>query len=149
LLPILVAGEGLYAIYAILGSVLNAAGKFHKTAAITGFSLVPAFLIIVILIHFWGAVGAALAGTLIPFCGVLIFKMMIWRQFRIPLPRRSLYNIGLAGSLMFLVDAMLPEAAGIFVLLPMVSLGVYVASLVILGEITRKDFIFLVPRQEM
>ena len=56
-----------------------------------------------------------------------------------------MFNIGLSGVLMFLVDALLPYGQGLFMLLHIVSLIIYMVSLIILGEIGAKDFAPFMP----
>ena len=149
LLSILVVGEGMHTLQAILGSVLNAAGEARKAAAVTILSLIPSLAMLVIFIHFLGVIGAALSSALMPLFGVVIFSGAIWQRFGTLLKKRSLCNIGLAGSLMFLVDALFPEADGFFILLHTIGLVVYVASLVVLGEITRQDVASFLPWQRI
>jgi hypothetical protein len=48
---------------------------------------------------------------------------------------------------MLAVDAFLPRASGTAILLHLVSIAVFLGALWTLGEITRKDFASLVPRQ--
>ena len=147
LLACLVIGGGLDTVQALFASILMAAGRVKMTAAITSVSLLPALGIVVPLVYFWGALGAALSGVFIPLLLVVFFGVLIVRRFGALLEQRSLYNIGGAGVLMFVVDAFLPKASGMGILLHLVSLGVFFGALWSLGEITWQDFTFLVPRQ--
>ena len=147
LLSCLVIGSGLDTVQALFASILIAEGRVKMTAAITSLSLLPALGIVVPLVYFWGALGAALSAVFTPLLLVLFFGVLIVRRFGMPLEKRSTCTIGAAGILMFVVDAFLPKASGIGLLLHLVSLGVFFGALRSLGEITWKDFASLVPRQ--
>jgi O-antigen/teichoic acid export membrane protein len=134
-------------VHALFASMLIAAGKVKMTAAITSLSLLPALCIVIPLVYYWGALGAALSAVLTPLLLVLVFGVLIVRRFGTLLEKRSALNIGGAGVLMVLVDAILPKTSGIAILLHLVSLGVFFGVLLYSGEITWKDFARLVPRQ--
>jgi PST family polysaccharide transporter len=147
LLSLLVIGGGMDTVHALFASMLIAAGKVKMTAAITSLSLLPALCIVIPLVYYWGALGAALSAVLTPLLLVLVFGVLIVRRFGTLLEKRSALNIGGAGVLMVLVDAILPKTSGIAILLHLVSLGVFFGVLLYSGEITWKDFARLVPRQ--
>ena len=140
LLSILLVSQGLWAVHAVLGSVLVAADQARKIAAVMGLSILPALPMFVIFVSLWGSLGAAVAGAVIPLFGVLIFATMLKRQFGTFLDRRSTSNIGLAGTLMFLVYALLPRSEGMLILSPLISLVMYLVTLILSDEITPQDF---------
>jgi O-antigen/teichoic acid export membrane protein len=146
LLSLLVIGSGLDTVHALFASVLMAEGRVKLTAAITGLCLVPALCIVVPLVHFWGAFGSALSAIVIPLVLVLIFGGLVARRFGTLLDKRSAFNILAAGGLMVGVDMLLPRGAGAAVLLHLLSLAVFFAVLLYLGEITWKDLARFVPR---
>ena len=140
LLSLLLVGQGFWAVHAILGSALLAAGSARQLATIMGVSLIPALPVFVILVYLWGSLGAALASIVFPCCGVLLFGVLLRQRLGGFLYGRSMANIGLAGALMFLTHALFPQAEGEFIL-PLVSgVVVYVATLVLSEEITPQDF---------
>jgi O-antigen/teichoic acid export membrane protein len=145
LLSLLVIGCGLNVVQAILSSILIAAGAVKMTAAITSLSLLPALLVVSIFTYLWGAVGAALSALCIPFFALVPCSVKIVRLFGGLLTKRSMFNIGLAGTLMFLVDALIPERDGMYLLLHLISLAAYGASLYLSGEITHKELTFCLP----
>jgi hypothetical protein len=49
-------------------------------------------------------------------------------------------NIGLAGALMFLVYGLLPHSEGMLILSPLISLVLYIVTLILSDEITPQDF---------
>jgi O-antigen/teichoic acid export membrane protein len=139
-LSMLLVSQGLWAVHATFGSVLIAAGKARNIAAVMGLSIMPALPIFAVLVYFWGNLGAAVANTVMPFFAILIFGMLLQQQFGMFLDRRSMGNIGLAGTLMFLVHALLSPSEDMLILSPLVSLVVYIATLILAGEITQQDF---------
>jgi O-antigen/teichoic acid export membrane protein len=139
-LSILLVSQGLWAVHAVLGSVLIAADQARKIAAVMGLSTLPALPIFIIFVFLWGGVGAAVASAVIPFFGVLIFATLLKRQFGTFLDRRSMSNIGLAGALMFLVYGLLPHSEGMLILSPLISLVLYIVTLILSDEITPQDF---------
>lgn len=145
LLSLLVIGCGLNIVQAILSSILIAAGAVKMTAAITSLSLLPSLLVVSIFTYLWGAVGAALSAICIPFFALLPCSVKIVQLFGGLLTKRSLLNIGMAGTLMFLVDAVIPARDGVYLLLHLVSLAVYGATLHLSGEITYKELALCLP----
>jgi O-antigen/teichoic acid export membrane protein len=140
LLSILLVAHGFWAIQAILGFILIAAGQVRKGAAVMGLSLLPALPIFVIFVHYLGSVGAAMANVIIPFITILIFGMLLRQRFGMFLHGRSMSNIGLAGMLMFLTAILLLREEVHLILLYIVSLGMYAVVLILSGEISQKDF---------
>jgi O-antigen/teichoic acid export membrane protein len=140
LLSILLVSQGLWAVHAILGSVLVAADQARKIAAVMGLSILPSLPIFVICVSLWGSLGAAIAGTVIPFFGILLCATLLKRQFGMFLDRRSMANIGLAGLLMFLVYGLFPRAEEMPLLAYLMSLVVYIVTLILSDEITSQDF---------
>jgi len=144
-LSILVLGEGLRVVHAILGAVLNAAGAARKAAIFSILSLAPFLAILVLLIYLWGGIGAALASVFITVVMTLIFSIVVWKRFGTLMAMRSARNIGLAGGLMLLVFVLFPESGGFFIAPYAASLAAYFAALVGLREVTRQDFAAFVP----
>jgi O-antigen/teichoic acid export membrane protein len=144
-MDILVAGEGLQMIHAILGTVLTAVGEARKAAVVTIVSLIPSLAMLVFLIHIWGGTGAALSNLLITFMGCVILGVLVWRRFGTLMNKRSARNIALAGGLMILVFALLSDFE-LFSFLPCAgALAAYFVALITVREITRQDFVALVP----
>ena len=146
ILAVLVAGEGLRVFNAIMGAVLNAAGQARLAAILSGAMLLPGLVMLVFLVHFWGAVGAALANAVILAVSVIIFSVVIWNRFGTLMIRRSACNIGVAAALMFLVFSLASNFEIFFVLPYAAGLAAYFAALVVLGEITRQDFAVVLSR---
>jgi O-antigen/teichoic acid export membrane protein len=146
LLAFLVIGSGLDTLHALFAAILIAAGRVKMTAAITSLTLLPALCMALPLVSFWGALGAAVAAVLTPLVLVVVFGVLIGRRFGALLATRSLCNIGVAGVLMAVVEAFLPNASGPAILLHGVSLGVFFGVLLCMGEITWQEAARLVPR---
>jgi len=145
LLSILIVGSGLSILVTILAAILIAAGRVKVTAVISSLSLIPSLFVVGIFVKLWGAWGAAWSAVIIPLFVIPLFYLIIVQHFGTFLNKRSMFNIGLSGTLMFLVDVLLPHGQGVFVLLHIVSLTAYVVSLIILGEIGPKDFALFMP----
>jgi stage V sporulation protein B len=145
ILSLLIAGEGLRVVHAILGAVLNGAGEARKAAIVTTVSLVPTLAMLILFIDFWGGAGAALSSTIVTLASCVILGALVWRRFGTLMNRRSAYNIGGAGCLMFLVFALLSNLDGIFILHYAGSLAMYFTFLVVFQEITRRDFAAFLP----
>jgi stage V sporulation protein B len=145
ILTLLIAGEGLRVAHAIFGAALNAAGEARKAAIITVVSLVPVTAMLIFLIHMWGGTGAALSSTLTVLMSNVILGTLVWKRFGTLMNKRSAYNIGVAGCLMFLVFALLSNFELFFFLPCAGGLVAYFASLLVSNEITRQDVAVVVP----
>jgi len=99
----------------------------------------------VLFIQIGGVVGAALSSVVTPLFGISVFSVAIWRRFATLLQLRTLVNLALAGGLMFGIDALLPETKGWGMLLHGLGLGVYLAVLIVRGEITWQDIAAILP----
>jgi O-antigen/teichoic acid export membrane protein len=148
LLSILLVNHGLAAIHGILSSMLIATGQARKLAAIASLSVIPSLLISVICIYPYGSLGAAVAGVINLLIRVLLFGLLLRQQYGGVLQGQSMVNIALAGTLMFLVNALLPRAEGIFILLHVISVAVYFVALILFDEIGRQDLAVFWPRQK-
>ena len=145
ILSLLVVAGGLRVVHAILGAVLNAAGDARKAAVVTIVTILPALAILILLIYLWGAAGAALSSVVTILASCVILGIMVWNRFGALMNKRSTWNIGVAGGLMFLVFALLSYLDGIFILPYAGGLAAYVTSLLVSQEITRQDFAAFVP----
>jgi O-antigen/teichoic acid export membrane protein len=141
----LVVGEALRVIHAILGTILAAAGEARKTAVVTLLSFVPYIAMLLVLISAWGSIGAAVSGAVIVALCVVVFGIMIWKQFGSLMNSRSAGNIGLAGCLMFLVFALVSQLDVLIILPYAAGLITYAASLIVFHEITRDDLATFLP----
>lgn len=75
----------------------------------------------------------------------VILGTLVWKRFGPFMNKRSAYNIGMAGCLMFLVFALLSNFE-IFLFLPCAGgLVAYFAFLLVSNEITRQDVMVVVP----
>jgi stage V sporulation protein B len=145
ILAVLVAGEGLRVIQAVLGAVLNGAGQARKATIITTVSLVPALGMLVLFIHLWGGVGAALAGAATTLTSSVVLGVLVWRRFGTLMHRRSARNIAVAGGLMFSVFALVSSREGVVLLAYVAALATYGTLLVVLREVTRHELAAFVP----
>jgi len=145
ILILLIAGEGLRVAHAIFGAALNAAGEARKAAIITVVSLVPVIAMLIFLIHIWDGTGAALSSTLTVLMSTVILGALVWKRFGTFMDKRSGYNIGVAGCLMFLVFALLSNFELFFFVPCGGGLVAYFASLLLSNEITRQDVAVVVP----
>jgi len=145
ILALLIAGEGLRVAHAIFGAALNAAGEARKAAIMAVVTLVPVTAILVFLIHMWGGTGAALSSALTVLISNVILGSFVWKRFGTFMNKRSAYNIGVAGSLMFVVFALLSNFELFFFLPCAGGLVAYFVSLLMSNEITRQDVAVVVP----
>ena len=145
ILSLLVAGEGLRVVHAVLGAVLNGAGEARKAAIVTAVSLVPTLAMLILFIDFWGGVGAALSNAVVTLVSCVLLAVLVWRRFGMVMNKRSAWNIGMASCLMFLVFALLSILDTFFILPYAGALLAYGASLIVSQEITRQDVIAFVP----
>ena len=145
ILSLLVAGEGIRVVHAVLGAALNAAGEARKAAIVTSASLIPALGMLILFIDLWGGAGAALSSAIVTLASCVILGVLVWRRFGTLMTRRSAYNIGGAGCLMFVVFALLSNLDGVFILPYAGALATYFTFLVVFQEITRQDFAAFLP----
>ena len=140
LLSLLLVSQGFWAVHAILGSALLAAGRARQLTTLMSLSIIPALSVFVIFVYLWGSRGAAVASVVVPCCCILLFGLLLRQQFGGFLYGRSMSNIGLAGVLMFLTYALFPQAEGMFIPSLVMGVVVYVVTLVLSDEITPQDF---------
>ena len=145
ILSLLVAEAGLRVVHAILGAALNAAGEARKAAVVTVASIAPALAMLVLLIYYRGAAGAALSSVVTILASCVILGALVWNRFGALMNKRSACNIGLAGGLMFLIFALLANFDALFILPYAGGLAAYCTSLVVFQEITWQDFAAFVP----
>ena len=145
ILSLLVVEAGLRVVHAILGAALNAAGEARKAAVVTVATIVPALAMLVLLIYYRGAAGAALSSVVTILASCVILGALVWNRFGALMNKRSACNIGVAGGLMFLIFALLSGLDGLFILPYAGGLAAYVTSLLVFQEITRQDFAAFVP----
>jgi O-antigen/teichoic acid export membrane protein len=145
ILSLLVAGEALRVVHAILGAVLNGAGEARKAAIMTVVSFVPVIAMLIFLIHIWGGTGAALSSALTVLMSNVILGTLVWKRFGTFMNKRSAYNISVAGCLMFLIFALLSNFELFFFLPYAGGLAAYFASLLVSNEITRQDVAVVAP----
>jgi hypothetical protein len=69
----------------------------------------------------------------------------VWKRFGTFMNKRSAYNIGMAGFLMFFVFALLSNFELFFFVPCAGGLAAYFASLLVFNEITRQDIAVVVP----
>jgi O-antigen/teichoic acid export membrane protein len=145
ILSLLVVGEGLHVIHAILGTALAAAGEARKAAVVTLVSLLPALGMLILLVQNFDAAGAALSNALTILMSSVFLGILVWRRFNALMEKRSVRNISLAGCLMVAVF-MLLSGFELFFLLPVAGgLAAYFVALIASHEITRRDFTAMVP----
>jgi hypothetical protein len=100
---------------------------------------------LIFLIHIWDGTGAALSSTLTVLMSTVILGALVWKRFGTFMDKRSGYNIGVAGCLMFLVFALLSNFELFFFVPCGGGLVAYFASLLLSNEITRQDVAVVVP----
>lgn len=146
-LSILLVAHGLWAIHAILGSVLIATGHVRASAMMIGFCILPAVPLFAILVGCYGSVGAALANVCLPLLGILLFARRLRHQFGTLLKTRSLLHFGLAAVLMMLVYLLLPQQTLGLIPVLAIALVTYGGTLLFVGEIQPGDITALLPWQ--
>jgi stage V sporulation protein B len=150
LLPILVIAHGLWALHAILGSVLIALGRVGAIALATAAAIVPACALFAFAIHFHGALGAAVVSALVPAALCAIFGLLLRTQIGPFLVWRSVARIGFASLLMYSSSILLTDEFIGFIPLHIavaVSVLVYVAVLFVSGEVRREELAIVFSRK--
>jgi O-antigen/teichoic acid export membrane protein len=150
LLPILVIAHGFWALHAILSSVLIALGRVGEIALVSAAAIVPACAILTGAIYLHGAVGAAVASALVPATLCAIFGLFLRAQIGPFLAWRSVAKVGLASLLMYSSSIVLTHEFLGFIPLQitaMITVLVYVAVLLVSGEVTREDFAIVFSRK--
>lgn len=145
LLSILLVAHGLWAMHAILGSVLLAAGHVRASAGIMGLCILPAIPLFMAGVHVYGGLGAAIANICIPLLGILLFLRLLSRHIGSFLHVPSLIRIGVATSCMVLIYWLLPRH--VFGYLPTLILALLTYAGVLLGmrEVQWQEFTTILP----
>ena len=146
LLSVLLAAEGLGAIHAILASSLMASGKARQMALATGVSIAPLLLGAFVLVTFHSALGAAVVAVVNRVVGILIFSVLLNRQYGMFVEARSVANMALASACMALAYGMSPAGEGVLMAVPtLAGMAAYGVALLLLREVGPQDLAALYP----
>jgi stage V sporulation protein B len=140
LLRILIFGCSLFACLDTFMAILQARGEIYFSVRI-GISLVVLMVILnIILIPWYGPLGAASAMTITMGVGTLITGVLVYRRFGLLVLPSSLMKVVLATVCMAVVAGLVSASGPLLVLQYMGLLGLYALTLAFLGELTWKDF---------
>lgn len=138
-LTILMVGLGALGFFLLLANIVAGAGKPAITLWITLLLIVISAASGAWLIPHYGLMGAASQTALAGIAGLAILGIYTFRHFRIPLPYASIARILAASFLAVLPTYFWPVSALLLPPLYVVSGIVYIAALILLGEVTLED----------
>ena len=147
LLSVLLIAHGLWALHAILGSVLIALGCARASAAVMGLLILPAVPMFVAGVHWYGGLGAAIANVCLPLLGAALFWRWLWRRIGAFLRLDRLARMGAAVGCMILVYLLpLQPAIGYW---PMLALALFTYGIVLFGsgEVQWREVVELLPKR--
>lgn len=142
-MSVLAYGVGFLTIFYVMSFVLNGAGKTKIPMWISIFGVILNTILNYILIKKFALVGSAIATTITSFAAMLAILYYIQRDFGIVIKLKSLLKIILAGIIMFIASRFFDKGEFIFIIWSMILFAFYLLILYFLGEITKKDFIYL------
>ncbi len=139
ILTILMIGLGCLAFFLLLANIAAGADRARVALFITVSMIVVSGGLGYILIPQYGLIGAAWQTTIAALLGLIALASYTFRTFRIPLPIRTITNVFIATIVTVLPTYIWKVSPYILPLQYIVLLGVYVAVLFVLGEITESD----------
>ena len=147
LLSILLIAHGLWALHAILGSVLLALGRVRASAAVMGLLILPAVPMFTAGVHFYGGLGAAVANVCLPLLSIAIFWWWLQRRIGVFFSLDRLARMGAATGCMIAVYLLpLQQIIGYLPVLAL-ALCAYGATLFWSGEVEWREIADLLPQR--
>jgi O-antigen/teichoic acid export membrane protein len=140
ILVVLVIAHGLWAIQAILASVLIAAGKAKTLGVVMALSVMLTIPVTIGLVHAAGGSGAAVATALLALANVVAYGILLTRQFGAIVRLQNMGRIAAATAVMVSVSVICATFATGIIVSSGAGLLAYVAALILLSEIRADDF---------
>jgi stage V sporulation protein B len=141
-LSILIFGMGFFTVFTIISSILSSSGSSYSVMFLTFIAVVINSILCVILIPLLGINGAAFSTTLSTLVIMSIGLFIVYRNFKIILPIKSLYKIILSCIIPYLI-AFINIPVLLLPLFYILLFGVYILLLILLKEINKDDITLL------
>ena len=142
-MSILAYGVGFLTIFYVMSFVLNGAGKTKIPMWISIFGVIINTVLNYVLIKRFGIVGSAIATTITSFVAMLAILFYVWKDFGTIIKAKSLLKILAGGIIMYIISLFFSKGELIFILWSVILFAIYLLILYFLGEIDKKDFIYL------
>ncbi|EKD58617.1 MAG: hypothetical protein ACD_56C00087G0001 [uncultured bacterium] len=142
-MSILAYGVGFLTIFYVMSFVLNGAGKTKIPMWLSIFGVILNTVLNYILIKKYGLAGSAIATSITSFVVMLAMLYFIQRIFGNILKAKSLLKMFLAGTIMYGASLFFSKSDFIFLAWSVALMSLYLLILVILKEITLKDFDYI------
>lgn len=142
-MSILAYGVGFLTIFYVMSFVLNGAGKTKIPMWISIFGVIINTVLNYVLIKRFGIVGSAIATTITSFVAMLAILFYVWKDFGTIIKAKSLLKISAGGIIMYIVSLFFSKGELVFILWSVILFAIYLLILYFLGEIDKKDFIYL------
>jgi len=147
LLSILLIAHGLWALHAILGSVLLALGRVRACAAVMGLLILPAVPMFVAGVHLYGGLGAAVANVCLPLLSIAIFWWWLQRRIGAFFSLDRLARMGAATGCMIAVYLLLLQQTMGYLPILALALCAYGVALFGFGEVQWREIADLLPQR--
>lgn len=151
-LELLIVGIGLFSIFAVLTTVINATGRPKVAMLLSILILAADFLLNTIMVPAWGMIGAAGATTISSAVGMAMAALYVHRRFGVLTYASSGIKILSASAILYVILSY-ADLEGVYMLLGYAALGIiYLALLYGMGEIKERDitrFKSLIPARIM
>ena len=142
-MAILVYGVGFLTIFYVMSFVLNGAGKTKIPMVISIIGFIMNTGLNIVLIKKYALVGSAVATSVTSLIITLIILYYLVREFGKLMQISSLAKITASGIFIFYLAKLFPQDRFLFILWSLILLAVYFGVLALLGEIQRKDLVYL------
>ncbi len=142
-MSILAYGVGFLTIFYVMSFVLNGADKTRIPMWISIFGVIVNTLLNYILIKRFGIVGSAIATTITSFVAMLAILFYVWKDFGTIIKLKSLLKIAAGGIIIYVISLFFSKGEFVFILWSVILFAIYLLILYFLGEIDKKDLIYL------
>lgn len=139
ILSVLMVGLGSLAFYLLLINVVAGAGKAMVGLGVTAGLLVMSAVLGLFLIARFGLIGAAWQTTITGVAGLGVLAVYTFRQFKIPVPIKSIINVLIAAAIAVFPTYWWSASPLTLVIQYLLGGGLYVLILWLLREITADD----------
>lgn len=139
ILSILMVGLGCLAFYLLLVNIVAGAGKAVVGLGVTVGLLVVSALLGLFLIPHHGLIGAAWQTTITGIVGLAVLAVYTFRQFRIPVPIKSIINVLVAAAIAVAPTYLWNASPLTLPIQYLLGGALYLGTLWLLREITAQD----------
>jgi len=139
-LAVLIWGMILFTVFFTLALIISVAGKPLTALRYSLMLILVDVLLNRTLVPRAELLGAALATTITAFLGTALLGSLVFRQFQVLIPGKSLAKMLFIAALIFGLSVLVPLEGPFFVLKCLFLSALYMGSLVILGEVGQEDF---------